>query len=86
LSRRANGRRMTRIAVALFPSIVLLGMFFFSAIVSVFVDRTAHMYTLPFLFGLVTFAWVVLPGAALFIGALPFLGATQIRKSQEAPN
>lgn len=84
LSRRAEGQRVTRIGAALFPAIVLLGLLFVSAFVSVFVDRNAHAHPLPFVFGLVTFNWVILPGAALLIGALPFLGSAPIRKSQEA--
>jgi hypothetical protein len=84
LSRRADGPRISRIAAALSPSIVLQGMIFFGAIASVFVDRNSHMYRLPFLFGLVTFNWVVLPGALLFLGALPFLQSSQIREMEQA--
>ena len=84
LSRRAEGKPMTRIAAALFPCMVLLAMMFFGAIVSVFVDRNAHMYTLPFLFGLVTFNWVVLPGTLLFLGALPFLWNSQTQEAEQA--
>jgi hypothetical protein len=84
LSRRADGPRISRIAAALSPSIVLLGMLFFGAIVSVFVDRNSHTYRLPFLFGLVTFNWVVLPGALLFLGALPFLKARRDQRFGEA--
>jgi hypothetical protein len=77
LSRRADGKRMTRIAAALFPAIVLLAMLFFGAFVSVFVDHRLREHPLPFLFGLVTFNWVFLPSAALLLGALPFLQNSQ---------
>jgi len=84
LSRRADGHRMTRVAAALSPSIVLLGMFLFSLVVSMFVDRNMHTRPLPFLFGPVTFNWVVLPGAALFLGALPFLRSSRMRDVGQA--
>jgi hypothetical protein len=83
LSRRADGQRVTRIAAALFPAIVLLGMLLFGAFVSVFVDHRLREHPLPFLFGLVTFNWVVLPGAALLLGALPFLWGSQIHTAEQ---
>ncbi|HUK31644.1 MAG TPA: permease prefix domain 1-containing protein, partial [Candidatus Acidoferrum sp.] len=54
LSRRADGPRITRVAAALFPAIVLLGLLFLSALVSVFVDRNVRTHPLPYLFGLIT--------------------------------
>jgi hypothetical protein len=83
LSRRAEGQRTTRLLAALFPSMVMLVVICLAAGVSAIADRGLHMPTFSNSVAMVVFNWVVLPGAALLIGALPFLGASQDGRLQE---
>jgi hypothetical protein len=72
LSRLANGDLKTRLVAALFPAIVLFGVFCLSIAVSMVVWRV-----FPIAFAWTIFNWVLLPGAALLLGALPFLRSSQ---------
>ena len=71
LSRRAGGERITCLASSLFPAAALLAVFCFILFVSIFVE-TDRVLTLS-AFALFVWNWVFLPGAALLLGALPFL-------------
>ncbi len=84
LSRRAEGQRLTRLAAALFPAIVMLEVLCLALAVSAIFDHQLHSPTFPNRIAMVIFNWVVLPCVPLLLGALPFLGASQLRKPQEA--
>jgi hypothetical protein len=71
LSRRAGGERLSRLACGLFPAAVFL-----TAILCIILP--AHFlktdgFTTPPAFAILVCSWIVLPGAALLLGALPFL-------------
>lgn len=95
MSRRAEGQRMARLTAVLFPSIVVLVMLCAAVLASVIIAPQkramdilpnligAH-FSLPVGFAQAAFNWVVLPSAALLLGALPFLGSSQIRKEGQA--
>ncbi len=72
LSRRGGGTRLARLTSALFPAGV-----FFLCFCLVFVARLFE--TDPFItlsaFAIAACNWVLVPGVALVLGALPFLGA-----------
>jgi hypothetical protein len=72
LSRRAGGERFMCLASSLFPAAALLGCFCFVLLDSIF--GTGRAIT-PAGFLLFVWNWVFLPGSALLLGALPFLGA-----------
>ena len=95
LSRRAEGQRLTRLAAVLSPSIVTLVMLCVAVLVSVVIAPEKRVIDLiPYLLGVhqslpVGFAqsifnWVVLPSAALLLGAIPFLRNPQIREEGAA--
>jgi hypothetical protein len=68
LSRLGNGNVKARLVAALFPAIVIFGVFCFSIAVS-----EVMWHVLPIAFARTVLNWVFLPGALLFLGALPFL-------------
>ncbi len=72
-SRRVGGRLPVRLGASLFPAACLLGFLVLLLPVSFIVDR--HVPLALKLSGFVLYIgnWVLLPGAALFLGALPFL-------------
>lgn len=74
-SRRAGGSLSARVTAALFPVTALIGAWFVIVPVAILFDQ-------PFPFGLwwrgvpaLFVGWVVIPAAALLIGAWPFLGS-----------
>jgi hypothetical protein len=71
-SRRTGSGPALRIAVGIFPAIVFLGTFLVFVPVSLAIDTLPAKIFLPAFAGLIL-SWVVLPGAALFLGVLPFL-------------
>jgi cation transport ATPase len=79
LSRRAGGDRLTGLTAALFPSMVMIPLWIALA------TRMNHPSSRQFsnLFGGVL-NWIVLPGVALSLGALPFLKARHARDSKES--
>lgn len=95
LSRRAEGQRMARLAAVLFPSIVILLMLFGAVVASVIIAPQkraldilpnllgAH-FSLPVGFAQAALNWVVLPSAALLLGAVPFLRGSQIPEEGRA--
>jgi hypothetical protein len=78
LSRLANGDLKTRLVSALFPVIVIFGVFCLSTAVSEVVWRV-----FPMAFAQSVFNWVLLPGVLLLLGALPFLRSSQKREVSE---
>lgn len=81
LSRRVGGDRSTRLAAALLPSIVMIP--FWIALAT----RMSHPSPRQF-FGLFCglLYWIVIPGAALLLGALPFLKARPARDGKRSGN
>ncbi len=77
LSQRANGQFKARLAAALFPAIVLFGFLCLGIIISAAIERHLPWRMLPVLFALTVFNWVLLPGAALLLGALPFMRSSE---------
>ena len=73
LSRRADGKRPARIVAALFPSLIFVGLFLLGLTVTIFSHHRTPARELLIAFGLAELNWIVIPGAALFLGALPFL-------------
>lgn len=75
LSRRANGEVKLRLVAALFPVLALLCVYGISILVSAVAWRV-----FPISLALTLFNWVLLPGVALSLGALPFLRSSQTRE------
>lgn len=78
LSRRAGGERLARLAAGLFPCVVMVALFTMGLAVLIVTRGGAHS-AVALLLGI--FFWVVLPGVALLLGALPFLKAPRLRES-----
>ncbi len=81
MSRRAGGQRRSRLAAGLFPSIALLVVFFWIAVIALFVERNHFVLDHPLYFTMVAFPWVILPATALLVGALPFLKTPKIQEA-----
>jgi len=73
-SKRVGGDRRLRFVAGVFPAAAMLGTFLVTFPLAFVIDW--HVPALLKLSGLAiyTFAWVVIPGAALLLGVLPFLG------------
>jgi hypothetical protein len=72
-SRRAGGRVRARIAAGVFPVLMLAGAFFMILPIAILFDRNIPFSMFVTSFGLMLLGWVLIPGAALLLGALPFL-------------
>lgn len=78
LSRRAGGDRRACLAAGLFPSMVMMVLFCVGFAVSLIVARQLPPISTSAALGQICF-WIVLPGLALLVGALPFLKAPRLR-------
>jgi hypothetical protein len=76
LSRRAGGSRLACAAASLFPSFVMLGIFCFVLPVSSVVEKNNFIMRHPLYFVLAMVNWIMVPGLALILGALPFFRQT----------
>ncbi len=76
LSRRAGGTRLACAAASLFPSLVMLGLFCCILPVSMVIDKNSYLMQHPLYFVLAMVNWIMVPGLALLLGALPFLQRT----------
>jgi hypothetical protein len=83
LSRLANGHLRAQLAAALFPAIVYLGFFCLGITVSATIERHLTWRDSPIV-ALMILNWVLLPGGALFLGALPFLRNSQTHDPAQA--
>jgi hypothetical protein len=72
LSRRSGGSRLACAAASLFPSIVMLGIFCFVLPVSSVIEKNNFIMRHPLYFLLAMVNWIMVPGLALILGALPF--------------
>ena len=82
LSRMANGNLKTRLAAALFPALVVFALFCPGIVVTAVFEHHLNWHVLPVAFAGMVFSWVLLPGAALTLGALPFLRSSQVRDAE----
>jgi hypothetical protein len=71
LSRRAGGGGKARLAASLFPSIALFAIVCGVIVLGIVVEHDPHIVQQPLNIMLTFLTWVVLPGIALFCGALP---------------
>ena len=78
MSRRAGGDRRACLVASMFPSIVMLVLFCLGLYVDAIVNRQYSPISLVAVFGLTCF-WILLPGLALLLGALPFLKAPRLQ-------
>jgi hypothetical protein len=76
LSRRSGGSRLACAAASLFPSIVMLGIFCFVLPVSGVIEKNNFIMRHPLYFVLAMVNWIMVPGLALILGALPFFRQT----------
>jgi hypothetical protein len=72
------------LAAALFPTIFLFGLFCFILALSGLIDRHLTLRELPIAFALTVLNWVLIPGAALLVGALPFLRGASLREAEHS--
>ena len=80
-SRRAGSSRALCTAVGLFPAIVFLATFVVILPGAFAIDRFLPANTVVRAFAGLTLSWVVIPGAALFLGIAPFLQASARRNA-----
>ena len=71
LSHRAGGSRVASLAAGLFPLTAMLALICFLAVTGGFATPQLFYFAIAIIFG------VVLPGAALLLGVLPFLKASK---------
>ena len=86
LSRLANGNLKTRLVAASFPALVPFAIFCPGIAVAAVTLHHASWRTLPVAFSVMVFNWVVLPGAALTLGSLPFLRSSRTREAEPSGN
>lgn len=80
LSRRAGGPRLARVVAGLFPAIVILGLAVLGVSSSLVVEPNVFILHHPAYLAFALFNWVVLPAAALLLGAVPFLNVPKPRE------
>ena len=83
LSWRAGGDASWRVLSSIFPSLALAAVFAMALVVSLFVDNLDLLAFRLKAFGLVSLNWIIVPGVALVLGALPFLRNSQQQPSRE---
>lgn len=79
-SRRVGSGRAARLAVGLFPAFVFLAIFLVFVPASLAMGRlpSADVF-IPAFAGLIV-SWVIIPGAALLLGVLPFLRGSSVAR------
>lgn len=73
LSHRAGASRWISIIASLFPSIVMLAVFCIALPVGLFIERNTYVIHHPRDLGMALLVWIIVPGVALLLGALPVL-------------
>jgi uncharacterized membrane-anchored protein len=73
LSRRSGGKRLSRLAAAVFPAIMMLAVLCLILPIGIFVERNTFIIHHLSYFAIAVLIWTVVPGAALFLGGAPFL-------------
>lgn len=84
LSRRAGGSRRNSIIASLFPSLVMLAVLCVALPVGLFIERNTYILHHPWYFGLALLTWIVVPGFASLLGALPVLWRMNHRVAPDA--
>jgi hypothetical protein len=84
LSRQARGQMRARLVAALFPALVPFAVFCPDIVVSAVLEHHLTWTEVPVAFAVLVFNWVLLPGALLLLGALPFLRNSRIQGAQQA--
>lgn len=82
LSRLAGGNLKTRLAAATFPALVTLALFCPGIVVAAVTQHRSSWPILPVAFLVMASNWVLLPGVALTLGALPFLRDAASQETQ----
>ncbi len=70
-----------RAAAGIFPVLMLAGAFFMILPIAFLFDRHISFSMFITSFGLILLSWVIIPGAALLLGALPFLRNHAVKSS-----
>jgi hypothetical protein len=73
LSRRGGGETRARLVAGVFPSLLFLFALGVVFAMAVFLERNPYVLAHPVYFAMTTVPWVIVPGAALALGVLPFL-------------
>lgn len=73
LSRRGGGKRLNTVAAAVLPAIIMLAVLCLIVPIGIFVERNRFVIHHLSYFAIAIAIWAVVPGAALFLGAVPFL-------------
>jgi hypothetical protein len=71
LSYRAGGDRRARVIAGLFPSVVMCALWFGLIPISEIFVRNRFVLQHPFYFAAGAIGWILVPGMALFLGAMP---------------
>ena len=72
-SRRGGGKRLNTLVAAVFPALAMMAVLCLILPVGIFLERNTFLiHHLPS-FAIAVVIWKVMPGIALFIGAVPFL-------------
>ncbi len=80
---RAGGGATQRVLSSVFPSLAFAAVFALALIVSLFVENLDLLRFHLKAFGLVSLNWIIVPGVALVLGALPFLRGTKVQSARE---
>ncbi len=84
LSRQAQGQMRARLVAALFPALVPFAVFCPAIVVSAVLEHHLTWTVVPVAFAVLVFNWVLVPGAMLLLGALPFLRNSRLGQAQQA--
>jgi hypothetical protein len=87
-SRAQGGSAPTRLIAALFSALTMAAIFFFAMPLAVLVDHRLSWSTVSTAVVASVVGWVIVPGAALLVGALPFIlgkGKSVAESSPERP-
>ncbi|MFZ0818597.1 MAG: permease prefix domain 1-containing protein [Candidatus Acidiferrales bacterium] len=84
LSRQAQGQLRARLIAALFPALAPFAIFCPAIVVSAVLEHHQTWSVVPIAFAVLVFNWVLIPGAALLLGASPFLRNSRIQDAQQA--
>jgi hypothetical protein len=81
ISRRAGGKRSSRIIAALFPALVMLALWCVVVPIGAVAQQNVFVLSHPGLFILGAIPFAVVPGTALLLGALPLLKTSEVPRT-----
>lgn len=73
LSCKAGATRLACVAASVFPAIVVLCIFYFVLPVNIVIEKNTFVMEHPLYYLIAMVDWMMVPGLALILGALPFL-------------